>query len=83
MTIKNKSFIRESLDFLYSERHKIESTGYRMDPDFRKTYRFINDEIQNLHMMLFELEYTEFSDRLIQLFEATPDFRKDGDTDVI
>jgi hypothetical protein len=69
--MKNKPYIQEVLHFLYSEREKIESTGYRIDPDLRKTHRFINEEIQNLQMMLFEQEYTQFSDRLAEVFDCS------------
>ena len=69
--MKNKPYIQEVLHFLYSEREKIESTGHRIDPDLRKTHRFINEEIQNLQMMLFEQEYTQFSDRLAEVFDCS------------
>ena len=75
--MKNKKHIQEILHFLYSEREQIESTGHsRCDPDLRKTYRFINEKIQNLQMNLFENEYRQFSDRLAELFETTPQFEK-------
>jgi len=68
--MKNKKYIRKVLHYLYSEREKIESTGYRIDPDLRKTHRFINEEIQNLQMMLFEDEYRQFSERLAEVFDC-------------
>jgi hypothetical protein len=75
--MKNKTHIDELLHFLYAEREKIESTGCRIDPDLRKTHRFINEEIQNLQMMLFEREYHQFSERLDQLFDYSPGFIKE------
>ncbi|MEX0649858.1 MAG: hypothetical protein WD200_02570 [Candidatus Andersenbacteria bacterium] len=75
--MKNKKYIQEILQYLYTEREQIESTGHnRVDPDLRKTYRFINEEIQNLQMILFENEYHQFSDRLAELFDTTPQFEK-------
>jgi len=81
--MKNKKLIHELLHYLYSEREKIESTGYRIDQDLRKSYRFINEEIQNLQMMLFEHEYTQFSDRLEELFEGSPGFTKKEKSDAV
>lgn len=52
------------------EREKIEANGFRIDPDLRKTYRFISEEIQDLQMSLFEDEYQQFSDRLTDLLEG-------------
>jgi hypothetical protein len=79
--MKNKKLIQELLHYLYSEREKIESTGYRIDPDLRKTHRFINEEIQTLQATLFTNEYTQFSDRLEELFECAPGFanKENGD----
>ena len=70
----NKKQIQAKLDFLYREREKIEATGFRIDPDLRKTYRFIGEEIQNLQMYLFEDEYQQFSDRLMEIFDSAPVF---------
>jgi hypothetical protein len=81
--MKDKKLIDELLHYLSSEREKIESTGYRIDPDLRKTYRFINDEIQNLQMILFENEYHQFGDRLEQLFEGSPGFSKKESSDAV
>jgi len=39
--------IQDKLNYLYTEREKIESTGFRIDPDVKKTYYFINKEIHN------------------------------------
>jgi hypothetical protein len=72
--MKDRTHMDELLRFLYSEREKIESTGCRMDPDLKKTHCFINEEIQNLQMMLFEREYHQFSERLEQLFVSSPGF---------
>jgi hypothetical protein len=72
--MKNTKLMHELLHYLYSEREKIESTGYRIDPDLRKTHRFISEEIQNLQMSLFENEYHKLSDRLEQLSEGSPEF---------
>jgi hypothetical protein len=81
--MKNKKYLHEILHFLYSEREKVESTGYRIDPDLGKTHRFINEEIQNLQMMLFEHEYHQFSDRLEELFQGSPGFTKKEKSDAI
>jgi hypothetical protein len=81
--MKNKKLIHELLHYLYSEREKIESTGYRIDQDLRKSHRFVNEEIQNLQMTLFEQEYQQFSDRLEQLFEGSPGFTKKEKGDAI
>jgi aminoglycoside phosphotransferase family enzyme len=81
--MKNKKLIHELLHYLYSEREKIESTGYRIDQDLRKSYRFINEEIQNLQMMLFEQEYNQFSERLEELFQGSPGFTKKENGDAV
>ena len=70
----SRKHIQAKLDFLYREREKIEATGFRIDPDHRKTYRFIGDEIQNLQMCLFEDEYRQFSERLMEIFDSAPVF---------
>mgnify|MGYP006291844201 CR=1 FL=1 len=58
MNIKKQ--IQDKLNYLYSEREKIESTGVRIDPDFKRVYCFINKEIQNLQLALFKNEYRQF-----------------------
>jgi hypothetical protein len=79
--MKSKKLIQELLHYLYSEREKIESTGYRIDPDLRKAHCFVSEEIQNLQMMLFEHDYNQFSDRLSELFEGPSGFtnKENGD----
>jgi len=72
--MNNKRHIQAKLDFLYKEREKIEANGFRIDPDLRKTYRFIGEEIQDLQMCLFEDEYQQFSDQLMVIFDASPVF---------
>jgi hypothetical protein len=52
--------IQDKLNYLYSERDKIESTGFRIDPDVKKVYRFINEEIQILQLMLLKSQYKQF-----------------------
>jgi hypothetical protein len=74
--MKNKKYIQELLHFLFDEREKIEATGHRIDPDLRKTHKFISDEIQTLHMMLFEDEYQQFSDRLGEVFDCPSEATK-------
>jgi hypothetical protein len=74
--MKNKKYIQELLHFLFSEREKIEATGHRIDPDLRKTHNFISDEIQTLHMMLFENEYQQFSERLAEVFDCPSEVTK-------
>jgi hypothetical protein len=81
--MKNKKLVHELLHYLYSEREKIESTGYRIDPDLRKTHRFINEEIQNLQAILFTNEYSQFSERLEELFEGAPEFTKREISDAV
>jgi aminoglycoside phosphotransferase family enzyme len=81
--MKDKKLIHELLHYLSSEREKIESTGYRIDPDLRKTHRFINEEIQDLQMMLFEREYHQFSERLEQLFESSQGFIKEENRNAV
>lgn len=64
--------IGELMDYLIHQRDQIESTGcYRVDPDLRKAYEFVNQEIQNLQMMTFESQYQEFSRKLSDLLEAS------------
>ena len=72
--MSNKIHVQAKLDFLYKEREKIEANGIRIDPDLRKTYRFISEEIQGLQMSLFEDEYHQFSDRLMEIFDNKPVF---------
>ena len=72
--MKNKNHINKLLHYLYSERDKIESTGDVVDQDLRATYCFINEEIQDLHMMLFKHQYIQFSDRLEHLLECSTGF---------
>jgi len=81
--MNNKRYIQAKLDYLYKEREKIEANGFRIDPDLRKTYRFISEEIQDLQMSLFEDEYQQFSDRLLEIFDASPVFHsKEGNHDL-
>lgn len=67
--MKDARLIPELLDYLYKEREKIESTGHRVNPDLRKAYEFVNQEIQNLQMIVFESQYQQFSKRLSDLLE--------------
>lgn len=69
--MKDTRLIPELLDYLYKEREKIEATGHRVDPDLRKAYEFVNQEIQNLQMITFESQYQEFSRKLSDLMEAS------------
>jgi len=81
--MSSKRHIQAKLDYLYREREKIESNGFRIDPDLRKTYRFISEEIQDLQMSLFEDEYQQFSDRLMEIFDSKPVFAsKESDHDL-
>ena len=72
--MSNNIHVQVKLDFLYKEREKIEVNGIRIDPDLRKTYRFISEEIQDLQMALFEDQYQQFSDRLMEIFDNKPVF---------
>ena len=74
--MKNKRLMHELLHYLYSEREKIESTGYRIDQDLRKSHQFVNEEIQDLQMKLFEQEYQQFSKHLEEQLECAPEFIK-------
>ena len=67
--MKDIRLIPELLDYLYKEREKIESTGHRIDPDLKKAYEYVNEEIQNLQMIVFESQYQDFSRRLSELLE--------------
>ncbi len=81
--MSSKRHIQAKLDYLYKEREKIEANGFRIDPDLRKTYRFISEEIQDLQMSLFEDEYQQFSDRLMEIFDSKPVFAsKESDHDL-
>ena len=72
--MNNKKLIQARLDYLYKERESVETSGYRIDPYLRKIYRFIQEEIQNLQLIMFEDEYQSFSDRLEEIFNAGPAF---------
>ncbi len=69
--MKDTRLIPELLDYLCKERERIESTGHHVDPDLRKAYEFVNQEIQNLQMIIFENQYKEFSTKLSDLLEAS------------
>ena len=70
----NKKLIQARLDYLYKERELVEASGYRIDPDLRKIYKFINEEIQSLQLVIFEDQYQSFSDRLEEIFNTGPAF---------
>ena len=67
--MKDTRLIPELLVYLYKEREKLESTGQHVDPDLRKAYEFVDQEIQNLQMIIFESQYQQFSKRLSDLLE--------------
>lgn len=81
--MKSKKYLQEILHYLYSERDKVEAAGYEVDRDLIKTYRFINEEIQNLQMTLFEDEYHQFSERLIDLFDGRAPLQERQEDDVV
>jgi hypothetical protein len=81
--MKNQKLIHELLHYLYSEREKIESTGFHIDQDLRKSYEYVNKKIQHLQKKLFEQEYHQFSDRLEELFEGSPGFTKKEKSDAV
>ena len=83
MKMKNKKLIHELLHYLYSEREKIESTGFRVDQDLIKSYQYVNKEIQNLQKKLFKQEYQQFSNRLEELFQGSPEFIKKENGDAV
>ena len=81
--MKNKKrYVQEILNFLYSERESIEYNGHH-DPDLRKTYRYINMEIQKLQRTLFKNEYHDLRTRLAELFDTTCPFEKKESEDAI
>lgn len=81
--MKSNKTINELLHYLYSEREKMELSGYRVDFDLRKAHRFLNEEIQNLQMLIFEQEYTRFSERLSPLFEGSPGVSRKENSDAV
>lgn len=72
--MKSNKLISAKLDYLYKERESVEASGYQIDPGLRKIHRFINEEIQNLQLIVFEEEYQGFSDRLEEIFNTGPVF---------
>ena len=68
--MQSNKLISAKLDYLYKERESVEASGYIIDPDSRKIYGFINEEIQNLKLIIFEDEFQSFSDRLEEGFSA-------------
>jgi hypothetical protein len=72
--MQSNKLISAKLDYLYKERESVEASGYRIDPDLRKIYRFINEEIRELKLIIFTEEYKGFSDRLEEIFNAGPAF---------
>lgn len=74
----NKKYIQELLHFLFSERDKIEATGHSrmMDPDLKQTHKLISKKIQTLHVILFEVEYQQFSERLAGVFNCPSELTK-------
>ena len=70
--MQSNKLISAKLDYLYKERESVEASGYRIDPDLRKIYRFINEKIQDLQLILFAEEYQGFSDRLEEIFNTGP-----------
>lgn len=72
--------ISELMDHLNQQRNQIESTGrYRVDPDLRKVYQWINAKIQDLHLEVFVAEYDDFEKRIEHIFDAPPSFVTDRD----
>ena len=69
--MKDTRLIPELLVYLYKEREKLESTGQHVDPDLRMAYEFVNQEIQNLQMIIFENQYKQFSMKLSDLLETS------------
>ncbi|GCE65685.1 hypothetical protein OMCYN_01631 [cyanobiont of Ornithocercus magnificus] len=69
--MKDTRLVPKLLEHLYKERERIGSTGHRVDPDLRKAYEFVNQEIQNLQMIIFESQYKEFSNKLSDLLKAS------------
>ena len=75
--------IQDKLNYLYTEREKIESTGFRIDPDVKKTYYFINKEIQSLQLMLFKNEYKQFCCYLHELLDDSIETTTKANPDVV
>jgi hypothetical protein len=74
MTKEKKQKIRELMDYLLHERRLIESTGNRIDPDLRKTYKWINEKIQDLQLEFFTDQYADFEKRMEMILNAEPPF---------
>jgi hypothetical protein len=68
--MQSNKLISAKLDYLYKERESVEASGYRIDPDLRKIYRFISEEIQELQLIIFAEEYQGFGDRLEEIFNV-------------
>lgn len=71
--MKKVKYIQELIQYLISEREKIESTGHSIDPDLVKIYDYINDGIQSLNLILFKAEYKEVRDRLAEEYGYSPE----------
>jgi len=71
--MKNTEYIQELLHYLIEEREKIEATGHPIDSDLTKIYKYINDGIQTLNLMLFKAEYKEVGDRLAEEYDCPPE----------
>jgi hypothetical protein len=70
-----KKKILELMEYLLHQRRMIEETGFRIDPDLRKTYKWINEKIQDLQLDIFVSEYDEFERNLDKVLEMAPPFQ--------
>ena len=67
--MKNPKQISSLLEYLYKERDQVESTGDPIGSDLTKVYDFINNEIQELQMKLFKINYQEYAMTLKEQIE--------------
>jgi len=83
MSKDKKQKICELMDYLLHERRLIESTGIRIDPDLRKTYKWINEKIQDLQLEVFTDQYAAFEQRMEMILNAEPPFTTKETTHVV
>ena len=75
--------IQEKLNYFYSKRDRIESTGFSIDPDLKRVYHFINKEIQELQLVLFKGEYEQFCSLLNESIDGSSTSRNKKHNDVV
>jgi len=70
--MKDSKQISTLLEYLYKERIQVESTGDHLGSDLTKVYDFISEEIQDLQMKLFKIQYQEYAMTLKEQIELNP-----------